>query len=218
MAASMKFNASTENNVQCLSLELLPQIVGIHQNAFPQSAFTQLGQEAISRYYRWLLDECHDAANVGIFDENHLAGFCFSGKFRGAMSGYLDRNASFLARQVIMRPWLLITNEVFRSRMIKGVSIFRRRRALQQNTSVNPSPSFGILSIAVNGHYQGKGYGKHLMEATERIARLNDYSMMNLTVAVNNVQAIHFYEKLGWQHVVNTSGSWTGQMTKMLSR
>lgn len=69
----------------------LPHIVRVHRAAFPDSALTKLGSEAVRRYYLWLLIGPHDAVNVGAFDlENVLVGFCFGGKFRGALSGFLQ--------------------------------------------------------------------------------------------------------------------------------
>lgn len=48
-----------------LSAPDLGQAVQIHRAAFPDSALTKLGAEAVCRYYLWLLTGPHDAVNVG---------------------------------------------------------------------------------------------------------------------------------------------------------
>lgn len=53
------------------------------------------------------------------------------------------------------------------------------------------------------------------MERSEAIAREKGFSEMDLTVNPQNEKAIRFYERLGWEKVVN-EGRWTGLMRKRL--
>jgi len=53
------------------------------------------------------------------------------------------------------------------------------------------------------------------MEEAEKIARNRGFRKMNLTVAEANLQAITFYERLGWRKRLEND-VWEGQFTKIL--
>jgi ribosomal protein S18 acetylase RimI-like enzyme len=186
----------------------LQEVARIHLAAFPKSAIGQLGDEAVKRYYRWQLQGPHDVIALGTFCEEKLTGFCFAGIFRGSLSGFLQKNKAFLAWRVITHPWLAAT-PLFRER-IRSASIILIKRP----EVVAPQKSFGVLSIAVDPEWQGAGVGKRLMLEVERIARDRDFLNMHLTVGIDNMQAIKFYEKLGWCKVLAQDGKWRGAMAK----
>ncbi|MCC6972727.1 MAG: GNAT family N-acetyltransferase [Anaerolineae bacterium] len=210
--------------VLSLTTSVLPFVVQIHRAAFPDSALTKLGAEAVRRYYLWLMTGPHDAVNVGAFDDqDNLVGFCFGGKFRGALSGFLQQNRGFLIRTVLMRPWLL-GNEIFRERLSLAFNIFRRLRkksrsttAVKKEVSQPKRNSFGILSIAVDPQRQKTGAGRAIMEYCEQIAIQQGFQFMDLTVHPTNHNAVAFYERLGWERVLE-QGEWKGRMTKSLVR
>jgi len=201
-----------------LSSDDLEAVTRIHLRAFPFSALTFLGFEAVRRYYDWLLNGPHDAATYGVFRDDLLLGFCFCGKFNGALSGFVKKNKQFLVMRVILRPWLWFTRE-FRRRIRIGLkALFRRPAAPTTNSeSAAIQLSFGILAIAVSPKSQRTGAGKRLMEKAENIARKKGFEKMNLSSAEANLHAIVFYERLGWQRVME-DGTWKGRMTKTLSR
>jgi ribosomal protein S18 acetylase RimI-like enzyme len=191
-----------------------------HLTAFPDSALTALGEGAVRRYYDWQLHGPHDVAAFAAYCGGELAGFCFGGVFRGAMSGFLRKNRNYLALRVAARPWLAF-NPLFRDRLATGLRVLRRFS--QPPKPAKPTPdkprktSFGILSIAVDPRFQGRGVGKLLMVESEAVARARDFTAMNLSVSVENHQAIRFYEGLGWQKAIR-DGVWDGEMTKTLVR
>ena len=185
----------------------------LHIDAFPGSALTKLGVEAVRRYYEWLLTGPHQTTALAGVIENELAGFVFGGTFNGAMTGFLRRNRRYLAARVLTHPWL-VTTPLFRERIaLAGRLLLRRPR----RSSPEParSPAFGILAIAVGPKWQGCGVGKQLMIRAERIAIERGFERMQLTVASWNQQAIEFYLRGGWEKAVG-EGSWTGAMTKPL--
>jgi len=200
----------------------LPRVALIHVAAFPKSALTKLGVEAVRRYYEWQLIGPHECDALGAFLDDRLVGFCFAGVFKGAMSGFLQKNWLFLLRRVLVRPWLLM-NPIFRERASMALRIlrwllrqrFRRKRETFALPKQNPSKSYGILSIAVDPRYQGLGIGKMLMERAEAIAKEKGFYEMDLTVEPQNERAIRFYERLGWEKVINENG-WAGRMRKRL--
>lgn len=194
-------------------------ISAIHLRAFPDSAITQLGNEAIKRYYEWLIIGPHpEACQMGLFTGKTLLGFYLGGRFNGAMTGFLQHNRSFLARRILTHPWLLF-NPIFRERLKAGLLILKRlRKPLPAPISWEAlaKPSFGILAIATHPDYQGQGVGRELMHIAEEYALEKGYRQMHLTVHPNNDQAIHFYEGLGWQRCYS-EGRWRGIMEKRLA-
>jgi len=210
--------------VQISTLEAadLPRVSEIHLAAFPASALTMLGAEAVRRYYEWLLTGPHECLALGASVQADIMGFCFAGVFSGAMSGFLRRNPAFLFGRILSRPRLCM-NPLFRERATAGVRILRR---FGQQTSSTPSAAprsvakpvsrFGILAIAVHPDSNGQGIGTALMFEAERTARRRDFKEMQLTVEMSNHRAVSFYESLSWTKTLH-QGAWHGEMRKVLS-
>jgi ribosomal protein S18 acetylase RimI-like enzyme len=198
-----------------LSGDNLQMVATIHLAAFPRSALTRLGVEAVRRYYEWLLVGPHQRTALGAFRDGELVAFLFGGTFSGALTGFLRRNRSYLAVRVATRPWL-ITTPLFRDRIAMAMRLLRvRRRGRVEASRATPvSPSYGILAIAVAPRWQGTGAGKALMVRAEQIARDTGFACMELSVATWNDQAIEFYLRGGWNKV-GTDG-WSGVMDKKL--
>src|SRR6267142_2937709 len=93
----------------------LGHVAAVHQLAFPDSALSMLGTEAVRRYYEWQLVGPHEVTAISAYINTELVGFCFGGLFRGAMSGFVRNNQKFLIRRVLTHPWLM-TNPIFRDR------------------------------------------------------------------------------------------------------
>lgn len=208
--------------VHPLSIDDLTNVALIHLRAFPDSALTKLGKEPVRRYYEWQMIGPHDASNIGAFVESELAGFCFGGVFRGALGGFLEKNRNYLIRQVITHPWLLL-NPLFRERAslaAKRISgkLFRSKvhPASPRIVSSEKPVAFGILSIAVDPKFQGSGVAQLLMEHAENIALERGFTLMRLSVHPSNGRAVRFYEKMGWQRVLD-DGIWKGNMEKTLT-
>lgn len=213
-------------SVRTLAKEDLAIVAAIHLAAFPDSALGSLGAEAVRRYYEWQLIGPHDIAAFSAECDGELAGFCFGGVFRGAMSGFLSRNRAYLAWRVVTHPWLIFS-PLFRDRLTTGLRVLRKFAKPAKPKSVTAPVSktapvetprreiFGILALAVNPKFQGKGIGRRLMDASEAIARERGFPQIHLSVNTDNNQAIFFYEGLNWQKVLK-EGIWQGEMTKQL--
>jgi len=210
-----------EITIRPLSSSDLPQVAEIHLLAFPSSALTRLGKEAVRRYYEWQMVGPHDLVAVGAFLGDQMAGFSFGGTFRGAVVGYIRRNWPYLLFRSLSRFWLF-TDGLFRSRVKGGLALLARfirgknkpgTRAAQAATSI---PEYGILSIAVNPRFQGRGIGRLLMSENECAAQSRQFHRMGLNVSPNNEQAIRFYRSLGWEQVLSQEGVWKGKMRKPL--
>lgn len=198
----------------------IDQIVRIHCAAFPKAALTNLGTKAVSRYYMWQLEGPHDETSAfGVTREGELEGFCFGGVHPTAISGFLDKNKTFLAWHIAMRPWL-IANPLFRDKINRGLKIWKRMfwgSSPQKNTPVQSHMKlpFDILSIAVHPRAQGLGMGQWMMEEAEAVARRTGFYVMSLFVQPDNAQAIRFYEAGGWEKRIQ-QGVWRGVMEKWL--
>lgn len=215
---------SGHHTVQILKLEAgdLRRVSEIHLAAFPNSALTMLGAEAVRRYYEWLLSGPHECLALGASVKADIRGFCFGGVFSGAMSGFLRRNRAFLFGRILSRPQLGM-NPLFRERATAGVRILRRFGRQPSNTPgssdrpvAKPVSPFGILAIAVHPDSNGQGIGKALMFEAEHTARRRDFKEMQLTVEMSNHRAVSFYESLSWTKTLH-QGAWHGEMRKMLS-
>jgi ribosomal protein S18 acetylase RimI-like enzyme len=193
----------------------LDAVAKIHIKSFSDRVLTSLGFGSVRRYYEWQLQGPHDAIALGIFQGERLVGFCFAGVFRGALSGFLQRNKWFLTWRVITHPWLIVA-PFFRARISLAWNVLRRRSISAGSPAVIPLKSFGILAIAVDPQIQGVGLGKRLMAETEKVAVARGFSHLHLTVDINNIQAIGFYQNLGWQKLPASDGVWRGSMIKHL--
>ena len=199
-------NPITEENLQ--------DITRVHMSAFPGSALTKLGDEAVFRYYHWLLTGPHQHIAVAAFDEAKVVGYLFGGLFAKPMAGFLDRNRNFLIFRLVTHPWLMAHSIIF-DRMGWANRLLRKQKLKNTNHKGKVcDPSFCVLAIAVNPMEQRRGAGKLLMEYAECAANQRGFQQMNLTVAVDNLKAVQFYMKLGWQKV--SAENWHGKMVKRL--
>ncbi|MGF1503642.1 MAG: GNAT family N-acetyltransferase [Anaerolineae bacterium] len=197
--------------IRALTPTDLPRVAAIHSAAFPTSALTRLGADTLVRYYDWLLTGPHQADCLGFELKGDLAGYCFSGLFRGAMSGFIRQNRAHLIGRVLLRPWLLVG---FSERLRTGARIAARTAHTPPPADpIPPGRPYVVLAIAVDPAAQGNGVGGQLMAEAERRARTGEFAAMRLSVRVENTGAVRFYERLGWQRV---GEQWHGRMIKRL--
>ncbi|MDD3580669.1 MAG: GNAT family N-acetyltransferase [Desulfobacca sp.] len=206
--------------IKVLEIKDLYHVAQLHRLAFTQSLLTYLGQEVVRRYYEWLLLGPHETTALGAFADDMLVGFCFGGIFRGAMNGFIRKNRYYLMWKICTHP-KVVKNAEFRQRMALGwkSKIFRKVN-LYHGVSM-PTPLYrhsGILAIGVDPMMQRKGIGKLLMEAAEEQARQKGHREMRLTVEINNLVAINFYENIGWEKVPSQEGTFQGAMRKIITR
>jgi len=188
------------HHVRRLTPADLDSVAQVHVRAFPDSVLTCYGKAVVVRYYHYHLTGPHDCHALGVFTGSACLGFAFGGVFRDSMGGFVRENMTMLLRHVAARPWLLLQPKVFD----RGRSLFRlfyRKRKVRRKRRTKPHQDrpYGILSIATDPSRQGKGVGRELMLAHERIACDEGFARMSLTVAHDNEKAIRFYEHLGWR-------------------
>lgn len=211
--------------VRNIQMDDLNEISRIHITSFHERALTQLGRGAVTRYYSWLLKGFTKTFPICVeTHEGTLAGFCFSGNYSGSFSGFLREHTWYLVVSLLLRPWLIF-NSLVRDQARVAYKTLRRNFGSRKTKSKNKlSPnhanpqvkkpsSFGILSIAVLPSYQRQGIGELLMCEVENYAFSNGYSRLHLSVHPENLRAVKFYEKLGWERSSPTE-NWDGKMFK----
>lgn len=180
----------------------LAEVAEVHRRAFPRSALTALGPEAVRRYYQWQLCGPHDVVFLGaVAASSEVIGFCVGGVFRGALSGFVRVNAGFLMRTVVARPslWPRAVGRD-RRRLGRAALVIARAQRAPEPTTMQRAPTFGVLALAVDPAHCRGGVGRTLMAAVEQAARQRHFEQMALTVDPSNVVAISFYQAAGWTH------------------
>lgn len=206
--------------LQVLTKKHLGQVAEIHQKAFPESYLSKIGPKAIIKYYDWHMQPPNICTATGTFRKDHLIGFSFAGVFRNAELFFLKDNFLFFLGVFLSRPTLFFNPEI-KARLRKAITYLREYLPLKQKNRVKDhgvkSARFGILSIAVDPQAQGSGIGRALMNEVERSALEAGFQKIELSVRPSNIQALSFYEKLGWKKVFyDQSQPWQGYMHKEL--
>lgn len=210
-----------ENNrilLRRLGEDDLTEVARVHRAAFPGSALTRLGEEAVRRYYLWLMTDAEEMYAIGAFEDGRLLGFLFGGIAEwDNMSQFLKQNRSLLVRGFIRQPWL-IADPLFRNRIGRGIRALTRRpaqtpHAIPRGGTKRP---FDAVSCAVLPTCQGKGVGRKLMREAESIARQNGFNVMTGWLETGNAQALHAWESIGWQKLLK-DGQWRGTVEHWLN-
>ena len=203
----------------------LSDITRIHIASFKDRALSQMGFSTVRRYYAWLLtgfSMIHPVCAVN--QEGIIAGYCFSGLYAGSFSGFLKNNKGFLIKQILKRPRLLFNPIVQEQARLALKTLYKIARYDRKNKSESvvadrkehgEIPTFlGILSIAVDPVYQRLGIAGEMMASVKKWAIDTGFKGMNLSVHQDNLAAIRFYEKLGFNKVSHTE-EWKGEMRKL---
>lgn len=205
-------------------------VASIHIEAFPESALTRLGPRAVRRYYQWQFSGPHpDPVALGAWRDGQLVGFLVGGARHRAVAGFTCSSPGTLAAGLIAHPAVVRCVAVPKVRALARAMRHGRKTARaapgspeqapvagRDGEAPTPSRSFGVLSVAVAGPWQGTGVADELLGTAEREARRRGFSRMNLSVNVDNGRAVGFYEKHGWQR--SPTSAWDGKMTKALPR
>lgn len=193
----------------------LEGVAEVHLAAFPHSALSLLGGEAVRRYYEWQLIGPHSASAAGAFSKEKCVGFYFGGIFREPAAGFLYRNRWYIFWRVLTHPWLII-NPCFRRKLGRYKRLLLNRWVSKERWHSSPL-TFHILALAALPESQRSGVGRALIDHAENVARKNSFHEMSIRVRPNNEIAIGFCSKAGWQKAPATHPEY-GEMRKVLKR
>lgn len=187
-----------DDNLQLKTIlkEDINSIAKVHLSAFPMSFFSKLGIEIVEKYYYWLLENDNNLyatmAQVG----NKTVGFCIAGSSLKSLKYFLKRYKYKLILSILIRPQIILSKLIKkRIRLLLKNKIFNKNKETIEHSLEN---SFGILIICVLPEAQGKGIAQKLMEDSEKEALNKDFEQMHLSVHIDNIKAIKFYEKMGY--------------------
>jgi ribosomal protein S18 acetylase RimI-like enzyme len=182
--------------------ELIPAVVRLHGRVFPDSVLTELGSEALDRYYRWQLLGPHEVVAFGVELSGDLVGLLVGGRFRGSMIGFVKGNASFLVGRIARRPSIAFGPRG-RAALRTGLRLLLRPTSptrIERPERV-PDGSFGVLVVAVDPQAQRAGVGRALLEEAEHRARAAGFERLHLTLDPSNWSAAAFYREQGWERL-----------------
>ena len=205
-------------HLHLLSRGDLDKVADVHTLVFTESVLTLLGHETVRRYYHSILEGPHDSRCIGAFEENELIGFCFAGVFRAAEQHFVTKNFPHIFKHFLIHPKLFaaVLSRKFGDIILVTRGLFPKLIRQRNGPDIPVIEKFGILSIAVHPKYQRKGIGCLLMNAAEGYALKDGFNALRLSVHSTNYQAISFYERAGWEIVIEDNRKWTGLMVKTL--
>jgi GNAT superfamily N-acetyltransferase len=191
----------------------LDAISRIHKDAFPNSAYSKLGLGSIYRYYDWLLNGPHEQLCEAAFIDGKLEGYLFSGKFRGATSGFLKKNRIYLTFRVLSKFYLVLDKEFRQKLDLAGVVLRKLKKDKNYSNHGIESPRYVLLGMAINPKVQGQGLGAKLLASAEREARRLNFTEMVFTVDPGNTDYVNFQLRNGSKKLPDTD-EWKGVMIK----
>lgn len=189
--------------------EDLIAIARCHRHAFPSAFSSRLGERYLTRMYGWYLTN-PSTFLVYLQEDENLVGYVggilrSDSKQSGSASGMTQYAFVEGVRALSIRPWLLMHPD-FISRLPFLWKNLRRRLRPRSGTGGKLPPArstesncAGLVVIAVDPRYQGRGYGSHLLRIFEETARERGYSRLRLSVKSTNSQAIRTYTNNGWR-------------------
>jgi ribosomal protein S18 acetylase RimI-like enzyme len=176
----------------------LEAVAECHVAAFPDTALTLLGREAVRRYYEWQMIGPHSASAAGAFSKDKCVGFYFGGIFREPAAGFVYRNRWYIFWRVLTHPWLVV-NPFFRKSLGRCRRLLFRRWSSRAPGWHSSPLTFHILSLAVSPESQRLRIGTALVDHAERVARKNSFHEMSTRVRPNNEVAVRFGLSAGWE-------------------
>lgn len=184
----------------------LAGIAYCHKRSFPDSFYSLLGMKYLEGMYSWYLAYPYTFL-LCAEKENKIVGFV-GGLLKGgsasvgSASGMTQHTFWLGVRSILSRPWLLLHPKfiprykfVFKNILMR---ITRRFRPAMSRNTLGIKPHAGLVSIAVDPQFHGKGYGHALLKEFESVCAALGYDFLQLSVHNENRSAIVAYERSGW--------------------
>ncbi|WP_312592610.1 GNAT family N-acetyltransferase [Stutzerimonas nitrititolerans] len=172
--------------------EDLPDIVKVHQQAFPGFLMTLLGPAFLYAYYQTVLDY-PDSIFLVVRDEKDViqgfvAGVAYSEGFYRLLSTRKKRMMLSAAIHLIIRPQLWL-------RVLENMKLVSQRSSSEDCNSSDVE----LTSIGVKPDCGRRGYGKILVRSFLEESQATPATYVHLaTDAHNNVAVNEFYLSLGF--------------------
>ena len=203
----------------------LDKIAGIHIKTFPYSLSSKLGFKYCRKMISWYLED-ERGELFHLEDSGEIVGYCGGLAIKvpgrhGSATSVTQFSFKELIGSFIFRPWVIFHPEI-RKRVPfiwKNLKLRLGLSGVKAQVKIHDGekpfiPSMGLVVIGVLPEYQGKGYGSVLLKEFERRAREKGFKIINLSVRMDNEQAISTYMKNGW--IISSTGEEELSMHKIL--
>ncbi len=193
-----------------LSANDLDDVAFIHLGAFHDSLMTQFGAPLVRSYYETQLDDPGLIAFKGAVMDGKLRGFVLVGHFPDPIGAFRRGRGRFIAGQVARRPLT-----VLRVGLTKLPRLVPKLAGLLAKKTTEPDEAPVLLAIAVDPAAQRSGVGDELLRTAERVAADAGSDSLILYVNTWNDNAIRFYDRRGWERLMDGE-RWAGKMRKFV--
>lgn len=194
----------------------LNKIAACHIEAFPDSVTSLFGVAFVSQMLGWYLS----APNKFLFwieENNHCIGYCGGlvmdgSDAYGSASGMTQFGFNAAFKIMFRKPWLFFHPEIrarypfiIRNITLKIKKLLGLKEQPESHTESHTKTrkksselTAGLVVIGVDKKHQKKGFGSLLQQEFERRAKQLGATNMQLSVRVENVNAIASYKRNGW--------------------
>lgn len=168
----------------------IPEVVKVHQRAFPGFLMTLLGPAFLYTYYQTILD-CPDSIFLVVRDEKSeiqgfVAGFAHPEGFYRLLSARKKRMMLSASVHLIIRPHLWL-------RVLENMKLVSQRSSSNDCNSSDVE----LASIGVRPDCGGRGYGKILVRSFLEESKERSATFVHLTTDAHNNAAVNgFYLSL----------------------
>ena len=178
---------------------MVTEVSSVHLQAFKGAMNTRLGKTCVRKFLDWFVQSEGGIALVAILKtggNEQIVGYVV-----GAPEGYgkaMNRDLFWVAgRNIIIRPWLLLSNQFRTTIKARLIAFFKRPH--DQVSQINlTAPVMSLVGLAVMPNQQGQNIGKELLLAFEKQARDLRMRSLRMSVYPENSAARHAYEKCAW--------------------
>lgn len=180
----------------------------LHSIVFPDYFLTHMGQGFVERFYSEFADRSRNYGFVAICDEKlvgSVVGTVDSGRlFNRFYRRHFPTLALTLAGRVIVDPYIrrnLVSRMVHIRQALHSIVARRQRTIPAIDPSTAGQAPARLLSIAVHPEKWGSGLAEQLVVCYCEALWQDGQEQVGLSVRSENLRAIAFYEKTGWQRV-----------------
>jgi ribosomal protein S18 acetylase RimI-like enzyme len=174
--------------------DYIERVIDIHIECFKDSFLTSLDRDVLSSMYNNYISSELGCAYVYIINET-IIGFIV-----GTVNPSVYYN-QLLKKRGLRFLWLTLKRVIRNPRILKEITKRNFSGFFRPNESQESYRRASLDSIAVKPEYWGAGIAQKLTEVFLNDLKKRGVSELYLGVAVANVRAKRFYEKMGFKNI-----------------
>ncbi|MBL7846671.1 MAG: GNAT family N-acetyltransferase [Cyclobacteriaceae bacterium] len=197
--------------IRVSTLSDLKAIAACYQRAFPGSLSTAMGHVYVCKMMEWFMLTKHNFIFQLDDDQGNLVGFC-GGMLndgihpRGSASEMIQYSFNEGVKSILKQPWLVFHKEMrakyglaFKNIATRLTNALGSGKPKKYYKPGAVEPHAGLVVIAIEPMFQGKGLATILLDEFERYTIDSGLRAMKLSVKADNAQAIKSYIRNGWE-------------------